>query len=118
VPEMQGVALTDMVAALKENQMFVASQIVEFIGQCLIEEDVPRFRKLTHSKDVVIQLDLLGNIMTWLVEEYANRPTEAPSGSPNGHSSTVPTSTDASTPSASPTLENFLPNDFATSSTP
>ncbi len=115
--EVQGTVLTDMIKGLQAGEVFAAIEVTEFIRHCLPEDELKRFNALTGGKETVVQLNVLGDVMMYLVQEYSNRPIEAPSHSPNGPSPTRPISTDASSYSA-PTPTPSPPADFSTSSTP
>lgn len=65
----------------------------------LLPESLERFQERMRDRANPIEIDQVEQIVTWLMEQYGLRPTEAPSSSPDGRSDQVPgiTST-ASTP--------------------
>lgn len=77
VPEIQGVTLMSFVeAASSENTAEAASLTVKFFEEVLEEESLERFRKLTKSKTKNVSVETLADIVTWLIEEYSQRPEE------------------------------------------
>lgn len=65
----------------------------------LLPESLERFSARMRDRADPIEIDQVEDIVTWLMEQYGLRPTEAPSSSPDGRSVPAPgiTST-ASTP--------------------
>ncbi|MGY5627463.1 hypothetical protein ACW7N6_38490 [Streptomyces sp. UC1A3] len=65
----------------------------------LLPESLKRFNERMRDRANPIEIDQVEEIVTWLMEQYGLRPTEAPSSSPDGRSDQAPgiTST-ASTP--------------------
>lgn len=46
-----------------------------YFSQVLIDEDWPRYIALLADKKRIIRIETLGEIVEWLTEEYAGRPT-------------------------------------------
>jgi len=102
LPDIPGAVLTDFLGdATSDSPGRSAPALVNFITAVLLDDQVEPFLDLVHSKDTIIEIDLLGEIVTWLVEEYAGRPTERPSRSAGGPRSTTRTSTGGSSSRAS-----------------
>lgn len=119
LPDVQGEVLTEMVASVRNGDgMVMATKVPEFIKSCMAEGEAERFDQITHSKNIVVQVELLAQIMTWLMEEYTQRPTQASSGLSIGQSKTTPTSTDAATSQGSNIQNGSVPDAFATPFTP
>lgn len=75
VPELQGAVLIDLVKdSTSDDAAKSASVIVEFFQYALTEESYERFNSLITSKDKIVRVDTLGEIVGWLVEEFTNRP--------------------------------------------
>lgn len=53
----------------------------KFFGVALSKDDHERLIGLVGSKQTLIQMQTLVDIMTWLIEKYTGRPTEQPSPS-------------------------------------
>lgn len=77
VPEIQGKTLMSFVArANTEDAAAGAALTLEFFERVLTDESWKRFSALTDSKDRTVSVELLANIVTWLIEEYTSRPEE------------------------------------------
>lgn len=78
-PALQGKFLLDMAAnADPDNPASGAIAVNKFFEQALYAEDLKRFEKLISESNVIITTETLGEIVSWLVETYAARPTEEP----------------------------------------
>ena len=88
LPDAPGTALVMLLGAIDGSLALRAGAVISFLDAVLVPEDEARFRVLIQSKDRLIPVETLGEIMDWLVEAYANRPTPPPSGSPDGASGT------------------------------
>lgn len=60
----------------------------EFYRALIVEEDLESFEKILGRKQNPVDLELLVDITTYLVEAYTGRPTRPPSGSPAGRNGT------------------------------
>jgi len=77
VPEIQGRVLMSFVErAGSEDAAAAASLTIEFFEKVLTEDSWTRFSALTESKDKVVPVELLAEIVGWLIEEYTDRPEE------------------------------------------
>lgn len=89
-----GALLLDFVRrADSDSGGMAAEAIVEFLGQALTEDDAERFDALIKDPERIVEIETLGEIVGWLVEQYTTRPTKARSRSASGRSSAGPTST-------------------------
>jgi hypothetical protein len=70
-----------------------ASAITDFFRQVLAEEDRDRFTELVTDPEQIVELEILGEIAGWLVEQYSERPTREPSRSSKKRGSGGRTST-------------------------
>lgn len=68
-----------------------ATATIPFLEAIVV--DVDGLRDVLESKADPVDMELLVELVGWLVEEYTGRPTQRPAGSPDGLSSTGPTST-------------------------
>lgn len=80
VDQIQGKVLLDLVAESNNaDDPAAAAKIINiFFETVLKDDDYKRFNELLESKDKIVSVETLGEITTWLVEEYTGRPTEAP----------------------------------------
>lgn len=94
-PAMQGAVLLDFVArADSESGGASAGALYGFFEDAMEEAEYKRFMEYLNSPEVIIDMDLIGEIASWLVEEYTARPTQQSSSSDTGPSSAGPTSTE------------------------
>jgi hypothetical protein len=82
-PKMQGRILLDLVAAssAQDNPGEAAAIINKFFKLVLIAESYERFDALVQSDDRIVEVEQLSAIVAWLVEQYADRPTQPPAAS-------------------------------------
>jgi hypothetical protein len=84
-PSLQGKALLDMVANTKNGEAEdVSHTITSFFSKAMIQESYDRFLVLLDSPDKIVTIESLGEITSWLVEEYSGRPTSGPEQSLSG----------------------------------
>lgn len=78
--QIQGKVLLDLVSQSNNaDDPAAAARIINvFFETVLTDESWKRFDALISSKDKIVSVEALGEITTWLVEEYTGRPTEAP----------------------------------------
>lgn len=84
-PALQGKVLLDLAAQsnLGEGQS-MADTILGFFEKTLKTESYERFEKLINDPERVVSVETLSDITSWLVGEYAGRPTELPEESSSG----------------------------------
>ena len=104
LPEPPGGVLADWFWTFGADIEVKAAGLVRFIAGCLPDEDTKdeatgvlysgarTFEEVIHSKDTIIRLPVLHEIVEWLMEEYAGRPTTPSSGSGSGSAGTSATS--------------------------
>lgn len=92
----QGAVLLEFVAAAdSDSGGKSAAALYGFFEQVMPEEEYSRFMTHLKNPDVIFDIADIGEVAAWLVEEYAERPTEEPKSSANGQSTSGRTSTDA-----------------------
>jgi hypothetical protein len=78
-PNLQGATLLKLVKGSgSENASESANTILSFFDKVLDDESLPRFDALIESPDKFVDVETLGEITGWLVEEYTNRPNSQP----------------------------------------
>ncbi len=93
-PALQGATLLEFVAkADGESGGAAAGALYGFFQDAMEEEEYTRFRNYLNSPDLIIEMETIGEIASWLVEEYTARPTQPSGSSDTGQSSSGPTST-------------------------
>lgn len=79
-PVLQGAVILDFVTASEEGGAGGAGHLTDLIEAALKDDDeVTRFNEVIRSSNIedTIEIEELGNIVAWLVEEYTSRPTQA-----------------------------------------
>lgn len=79
VPALPGKVLLEMVAkSSSDNPADQANMIDDFFSRALLDESLERFNTLINDKVKVVTAETLGEITSWLVEQYADRPNPQP----------------------------------------
>lgn len=79
VPALPGKVLLDLVAkSNSENSAEQAVVVNDFFASVLTAESLVRFNALVVDKERVVTTETLGEITTWLIEQYADRPNPQP----------------------------------------
>lgn len=95
-PALQGAVLLEFVSkADSESGGAAAGALYGFFEDAMDPSEYIRFVDYLKSPDIIIEMSLIGDIAGWLVEQYTDRPTQAPVPSGTGQSSAGTTSTDA-----------------------
>ena len=81
-----GKVLLDLVekAAQDETGASGAVMVNTFFKAVLLPESYERFDILAKNPDKIVTVETLGQIVEWLMEQYAERPTERPELLPDG----------------------------------
>lgn len=84
-PEIQGKVVLEL-AALSDSDDSAenAGAILKFFSRVLLPESHTRFEDLISDPNRIVSVQLLTEILQWLVEEYTNRPTQGSEHSPTG----------------------------------
>jgi hypothetical protein len=78
-PALQGKVLLGFVADSTSKDPAVQASVIErFFKYVLTEESLERFDALQDTRDKIVSVDTLGEIVAWVVEQYTNRPEEQP----------------------------------------
>ena len=84
-PSIQGKVLLDMVAnAATIDGAGAALIIPTFFAKVLEEESYARFTSLLEDPNKIVSVEALGEITSWLLEQYASRPTQGSEDSQSG----------------------------------
>lgn len=76
-PELPGAVLLKFFKASAD--VASADSLLDFLHHAIFPDDWERFNELIEDPDRVVRLDKLGNIVTWLVEEYSGSLPTKPS---------------------------------------
>jgi hypothetical protein len=82
VPQVPGKLLLEIAAQAGEDGSGSSASIIpKFFSKVLTDESFVRFDALLDSKDKIVNVETLGEIVGWLMEEYTNRPEAQPESS-------------------------------------
>lgn len=82
IPTLQGKTLMNLVSRSQSQDPVEAMEVIEtFFDKVLVEESLERFNALLEDKDRIVNMETLGDIITWLIEEYTGRPNQQPEAS-------------------------------------
>ena len=79
-PEVQGKTILDIMRAAAEGDedtrgVLMAVSVLDFFEKVMPPEEHERFSKLMEDPKRIVPMDTLSDIMSWLIEEYTDRPT-------------------------------------------
>lgn len=75
-PALQSKKLLEFVKdADSDSGMSAGEAIHKFMETVILPDDVQAWKDLLESEEFIIDVALLGNVVTWLVEQYSGRPT-------------------------------------------
>lgn len=79
VSAIPGKVLLNIVAkSNSDNPADQATVINDFFSQVLVDESLKRFDALVVDKERIVTTETLGEITSWLVEQYSERPNQQP----------------------------------------
>lgn len=79
VPQIQGKVMLDLVASTSGGDGGETAKVISlFFGRVLRKESYVRFEALTNDQDKIVTVEMLSEIVSWLVGEYSNRPNPQP----------------------------------------
>lgn len=84
-PRIQGRVLLGLVAGSDENNSAsMAQTMTDFFDAVIVPESKERFDALLAHPEKVVDVETLGEITAWLMEQYSERPTKRPEPSSSG----------------------------------
>lgn len=76
-PAMNGMTLLKFVReADSDDGGRSAAAMIDLFDKVLKKDDAVRFKELVDDPDVLIEMETLGEIVAWVVEQYTSRPTK------------------------------------------
>lgn len=76
-PEIPGTLLLEYAEMIGQDNVSVSAKVVlDFFKAVMRDEEHARFRKFTDSPDNPVNIQVLGEIVEYLLGEYAQRPTQ------------------------------------------
>jgi hypothetical protein len=75
--EVQGKMLLELISDSTSESPSVQSAVtLKFLRSVLLDESLERLEQLLVSKEKIVTIDTLTEIVAWLIEEYTSRPLE------------------------------------------
>lgn len=94
-PAIQGTVMLEFIKKTSsENGGDAATALYDFLQSSMPEEEYVRLDKLLKNPEVIIEIETIGEVVTWLIEQYSKRPTQQPEPSSNGEPTSGTSSTD------------------------
>ena len=93
-PAIPGAVLLEFVRDADSGTGDSAKALYNFLSSAMPDEEYERLQKQLKNPEVIIEIDTIGEIVAWLVEEYSSRPTLRPENSSNGDLNSGLSSTD------------------------
>ncbi len=79
VPELQGQVLLELVSnSDSDDPVKSALLMTEFFKSALVDESSQRFDALLKDKERIVTVDTIAEVVSWLMENYTNRPNPQP----------------------------------------
>lgn len=79
IPALQGRVLMDLVTRSQSEDAAESIGVINtFFSHALTDESLERFNALLEDKERIVNMETLGEIISWLVEEYSGRPNQQP----------------------------------------
>ena len=77
ISQIQGKVLLDMFSDSSSEDPSKSSKVIsQFFDSVLVEDSKKAFNELLVSPEKIVSVDMLAEIVAWLVEQYSDRPTE------------------------------------------
>lgn len=88
-PAIPGALLLDFIADADSDDGGRAAQaLIDFVTNVIVPDDRERFTQLVRDEERIVEIETLAEVVEFLVEEYASRPTESPADSSVGSAAT------------------------------
>lgn len=85
-PAVQGEIIMDFLISMArvEGSMRAGQTVYLLLENCMEESEYKRFREFLKNPDIIVEMQTIIDIATYLTEQYINRPTPQESSSPDG----------------------------------
>jgi hypothetical protein len=78
-PAIQGKVLMNLASGANGDDPSAAAKTIDsFFNYVLLEESNKRFQSLLVDPERIVSMDTISEIVSWLIEEYTNRPNPQP----------------------------------------
>lgn len=79
VRQVQGAVLLDIIKRAASNDAADSAALtLDFFSKVMLDESYDRFKQLINDKEKIITVEALGEIASWLIGEYSDRPNQQP----------------------------------------
>lgn len=78
-PRIQGAVILDFIGAssdAEEDGSALTRRILPFFKSALTKESYETFSEIIRSDDKIVEVEELMDVLSWLISEYTNRPTD------------------------------------------
>jgi hypothetical protein len=93
-PAVPGAVLLEFVRDANGEGGDSAAALYNFLEAAMPTDEYNRLDDVLKDPETIIDIEFIGEIVSWLVEEYSDRPTTRPEASSDGQSSSGLSSTD------------------------
>lgn len=76
-PEVPGAVLLEFIASADDNSSSTAKGLLNYLKASMEDEEYKRFDKLIKDPKNIIDISVISEIVSYLIEEQSTRPTEA-----------------------------------------
>lgn len=85
-PAVQGEVIMDFLIQMAqvEGSMRAGKTVYSLLERCMEPAEYARFREFLKNPDLIVEMQTIIDIATYLTEEYISRPTSQDSSSPDG----------------------------------
>lgn len=77
-PAIQGAVFLDFISISEKEDGAAASALYGFLKDSMPKKEYDRLQEVLHDPEVIIEIETIAEIVKYLVEEYASRPTQEP----------------------------------------
>lgn len=79
LPQLQGKVLLEFVELANSENVGDSARVTRtFFSRVLKDESYKKFDELLDDKEKIVTVETLSEIISWLIEEYSNRPNQQP----------------------------------------
>jgi hypothetical protein len=83
-PDIQGAVILEFIAAAEGGTSGAAAKILPFFEEIMPEDEHEKFQEHIKSPKEIVELELLSDIVGYVIEQYTDRPTLASETSEDG----------------------------------
>lgn len=76
-PKLPGAVILEFISATDEGSATTAGALIKFLKDAMDDGNFSRLNAIFHDKEIMVEIEDIADIVSYLVEEYSDRPTEA-----------------------------------------